>query len=317
MEWILNDLSLEKKYNTSTEFLDDIVDLLKLLLSNPALSRSFFCPRNIGNIEVINGRKFSQVVLSDAPRDLKQQIMSWVSKNGPFWSDQRTNNEDDYFEYNQIDVTDLGLGECARKTIVREHVSSYSFSGVYNLSPLPIQHGIDGDILGLHEVTNLWTTEKLIESEQNARPIPTSWFEAIEQFSLMYPKLIYPDSLLTQISCLPFNLTVLNRMKELSRVLSDYLASRTPEGNLTHKSHEILQQYFHGDKAWFSDETDKDVAKFEHQLKFIDVRDNKKKLYRYHGKIKTPQVRVYFEWPITPDQDDIQIVYFGPKITIQ
>tara|TARA_R110001606_G_scaffold395578_1_gene568113 strand:+ start:12984 stop:13190 length:207 start_codon:yes stop_codon:yes gene_type:complete len=68
-------------------------------------------------------------------------------------------------------------------------------------------------------------------------------------------------------------------MKELSRVLSDYLVSNSPKGNLTHKSHELLQ-YFHGDKAWFSDETDKDVAKFEHQLKFIDVSDNTKKLYR-------------------------------------
>ena len=104
-------------------------------------------------------------------------------------------------------------------------------------------------------------------------------------------------------------------MLELCRVLEEYLASRTEGGLGTEETDKILNEFFRGRKAWFSDETDTDKKGFEHQLKFLDTRDGERKSYSFHGKIKTPQVRVYFEWPIPPEQKDIQIVYFGPKIT--
>jgi hypothetical protein len=315
MEWILNDLSLKNKYATATDFFSDIEEIIKLRSSNRLINDNLMCPRSIGDIEVVNKKKFSQVVFTEAPRDLKQQIITWANKNGPFWCDRKTENENDYFEYNGIDVTDSGLGECARKSVISQSVSSYSFSGLYDSSPLPVQHGLPEDVIGTYDIDNLWTTDQLIESCRGAIPEPTNWGEAIEQLRDTYQKLIFSTCLLEQISTLPFNLTVLLRMKELCRVLEDYLASRNKEGEMTPKSHEILEQHFHGDKAWFSDESDDDARKFEKQLNFIDTRDDKKKLYRFHGKIKTPQVRVYFEWPIQPEQKDIQVVYFGPKIT--
>lgn len=315
MEWILNDLSLRDKYSSATDFFVDIETIIKLRFSHKLINDNFLCSRSIGNIEVIGDKQFSQLVLSEAPRDLRQQIMTWVSKNGPFWCDNRTENEDDYFEYKDTDVTDLGLGECARKSFIEQNVSSYSFSGCYDVSTLPVQHGLKEDIVGTYDIDNLWTTDQLIESCLGSIPEPTNWGEAIGQLEQNYQKLIFSSYLLNQISTLPFSFTVYQRMKELCRVLEDYLASRNKKGEMTPKSHEILEQHFHGDKAWFSDESDDDLRKFEKQLSFIDTRDDKKKLYRFHGKIKTPQVRVYFEWPIPPEQADIQIVYFGPKIT--
>ena len=315
MEWILNDLSLKNKYATAADFLTDIEGIVKLRFTNKLINEKLLCPRSIGNIEVINDKLFSQVVLTDAPRDLKQQIMIWVNRKGPFWCDNRIENDDDYFEYNDIDVTDLGLGECARKSIIKQRVASYSFSGLYDLSPLPIQHGIPEDNLGTYDIENLWTTEQLLESCRESIPEPTTWVEALEQLEQTFPKLIFSIHLIEQVATLPFNLTVYHRMKALCRVLEDYLDSRNERGESTGKTVEILNEHFRGRKAWFSDETDDDIRDFEHQLKFIDTRDDTKKKYSFHGKIKTPQVRVYFEWPIPSGQRDIQIVYFGPKIT--
>lgn len=315
MEWILNDLSLESRYTNTADFLDDIESFLKCRSENVGINNNFYCPRGIGNVEVVKGKKFSQIIMQDAPRNLRQPIMSWVSKKGPFWCDNRTFNEDDYFEHCSIDVTDMGLGECARKAILEQRVSSYSFSGLFDNTPLVVQHGLPEEVLGVYDVPNFWTLAQLVESSQRAIPKPTKWDEAIEQLNGKYTNLIFSPCLLDQISTLPFNMTVFDRMQELCRVLEEYLTSRDESGNLTAKSHEIERLHFHGDKAWFSDESDEDKRAFEQKLKFTDSRDGVKKTYTFHGKIKTPQVRVYFEWPIKPSQNDIQIVYFGPKIT--
>lgn len=315
MEWILNDLSLKNKYTESRDFFADIEEILKLRASNKLFSDNFLCPRNIGGIEILHDKIFSQIVLTEAPKELKQQIMSWVNKKGPFWCDRRTDNEDDYFEFNNIDVTDLGLGECARKLIISQPVASYSFSGPYDSSPLPVQHGLTEDILGTYRIDNFWTNEQLLDSCRASVPVPTNWKEALERLSERFENLIFSTVLLEQISILPYNKTVYDRMQELCRVLEEFLASRDEFGNGTEHTDSILNEFFRGRKAWFSDETDRDKEDFKNQLKFLDNRDDTKKQYSFHGKIKTPQVRVYFEWPILPEQKDIQIVYFGPKIT--
>ncbi|WP_155949263.1 hypothetical protein [Gayadomonas joobiniege] len=241
--------------------------------------------------------------------------MSWVSKMGPFWCDRRTENEDDYFEYSNIDVTDHGLGECARKSIILQHVASFSFSGRYDVTPLQVKHGIPEDVKGTYDIDNLWTCKQLLDSCKTSLPEPTNWQEAIERLAKDFTSLVFSTSLLQQINTMPYNKTVYDRMRELCRVLEEYLASRDEQGNRTERTNCIVREFFQGDKAWFSDETAQDKRAFQSKLRFLDSRDGTKREYSFHGKIKTPQVRVYFEWPILPEQKDIQIVYFGPKIT--
>jgi hypothetical protein len=315
MEWILNNLSLENRFASINDFLDEITEFLKFKQANPLLKSGFLCPREIRDLKVVNNISFSQAVMSSAPKDLKYLIMSWVDKNGPFWSDDRASNDDDYFEYNQIDVTEMGLGECARREIIKSPICSFSFSGIFEFTPISIQHGLKEEVLGNYEVENLWSMEQLLLSAESSLPEPNNWKTAIGLLKHKHTKLVFADALLDQISQLPYNSTVYTRMGELCRVLEEYLGSRDLSGALTETTHELLHCHFHGEKAWFSDESDKDVNKFKDELTFLSVRDNKRKLFRFHGKIKTPQVRVYFEWPIPPEQKDIQIVYFGPKIT--
>lgn len=315
MEWILNNLSLNKNFANTQDFLSYMEDLLKCKFSHPLLKSGILCPRDIRDIEVIENVSFSNAVLSSAPKDLKHQILSWVNKNGPFWSDDRVNNCDDYFEYEEIDVTDMGLGECARRAILTKSISSFSVAGQFDITPLKICHGLQEEPLGVYDIENIWCLDDLLKSADSALPSPRCWQTALEYLKQKNPKLIFSESLYDQISELPYSSTVLERALELCRALEDYLKSRGENGEMTAITHEIIECHFHGDKAWFSDETDADICKFKQELTFLDARDNVKKVYSFHGKIKTPQIRIYFEWPIPPEQNDIQILYFGPKIT--
>ncbi len=315
MEWILNELSLTGRYEASAEFLSDIEGLVKLISTNKLVNDNLYCARKIGSVEVIGNKSFAQIIYTEASKNLRQQVLNWVDRKGPYWDDDRQENEDDYFEIDGVDVTDLGLGECARRCIVDRESSSFSFPGNYDASPLVVQHGLCEDVLGRYSIQNLWGVDSFLAACLDTLPTPTTWTESIEQLQQRFTKLLFCDELLSQISILPFSLTVHRRMRELCSALEYYLESRDENGYHTEKTEEFLQNHFHGDKAWFSDETDSDASKFESELSFTDPRDGQKKLYRFHGKIKTPQVRIYFEWPVRPNSDDIAIVYFGPKIT--
>lgn len=315
MEWILNNLSLEKKFCNVNEFLGCMDSFLKCKFSHALLNSGVLCPRDIGGVEVVESISFTKAVMSFAPKDLKTQILSWVNKNGPFWPDDREVNENDYFQYEEIDVTDMGLGECARRTIVEKNVCSFSLGSSFNTTPLSVSHGLEEEPLGLYDIDNIWLLDELLKSADATIPPPSCWKTALEHLKQKNSRLIFSTSLYEQISELPYSSTVLDRALELCRVLECYLKSRDENGEMTDESHEIIKCHFHGDKAWFSDETDADIRKFKQELTFVDSRDDSKKVYSFHGKIKTPQVRMYFEWPIPPDQNDIQILYFGPKIT--
>lgn len=84
----------------------------------------------------------------------------------------------------------------------------------------------------------------------------------------------------------------------------------------THRTHEIVADFFTGEKALFTDESDGNKSYFRKDLTFEDMSNpGQEKLYSWHGKIKTPQYRVHFSWPLTEKQEYIDIVYIGPKIT--
>ncbi len=57
-----------------------------------------------------------------------------------------------------------------------------------------------------------------------------------------------------------------------------------------------------------------------HEIKkdmtFTDPEDAQKGLFcSWHGKIKTPQIRIHFEWLRPKGQRSIKVAYIGPKIT--
>ena len=315
MEWILNDLSLEKAYTNLSEFADDLLKLLKVRASSSQIKSSLLCNRGLGQVEVSHGISFIKAVQKTLRRDERQLLLVWLDHNGPFWTDDREFNQDDYFEYQGTDVTDRGLGECSRRVINDKQITSVSMGKGFLHTPLDVTHGIEDSPIATINVHNVWTRGQLKKSLTDAEKKPTSWQSLLEISRERYSNLIFSEDLLTQISSSPFNTCVADRFFDLCSALEKVIKSRDEGRSFTGETHQLVEKFFHGDKAWFSDETDNDKRDFRDRLKFKDCHDGEWKTFTFHGKIKTPQTRVYFEWPLTPDMEKIQIVYFGPKIT--
>jgi len=317
MEWILNDLSLNNQFSDVDDFVERMTSFLKAKSDNKILEKQLSCSTEIGNIEIFRGVTFSQVVMTMAPRNVRSQILSWASKNGPFWSDERTDNQDDYFEYESIDVTDQGLGECSRRACNDECVNSYSFEGKFSKSPLTVQHGLEEDPLGLYDINNIWGMADLEASAEDAIPQPTCWAEAIDRLKGRFSCLLLSDLVYEQMAPVPVPYSEGNfeGLVERFRILEKYFLGRTDPDVLDKSISELLNTFFKGKKAWFSDSTDDECRRFKNELTFKDLFDGKSKQFPFHGKIKTPQLRIHFEWPIPPERELIQVVYIGPKLT--
>ena len=93
------------------------------------------------------------------------------------------------------------------------------------------------------------------------------------------------------------------------RTCFDERNQRTPEGQ------RIYQDHFTGNKSWFSDSSDTEKDAFEAELTFHHPNQQGARLFcAWHGKVKSPQLRIHFSWPI-PGGAPLYVVYVGPKIT--
>lgn len=88
------------------------------------------------------------------------------------------------------------------------------------------------------------------------------------------------------------------------------------DGTNSIETDRLIAAHFSGEKAWFTDESEGNKKKFASQMTFVDPLNSSMKIFcPFHGKIKTPQYRIHFPWPMAQDEGVLRIVYIGPKIT--
>jgi hypothetical protein len=315
MEWILNDLSLKENFENVEKFTEEISKFLQAKDNNVILNKKISCSRELGQINVVEGITFQEAVLTKIPRILKSQVLRWVTKDGPYWNDARQDNADDYFEFEGEDVTDLGLGECARRIINLNKVTSYSFDGAFDCKLVDIQHGLPEEPYGNYPIPNIFGIDSLVNAANEEKLVPTTWDEVVVEIKEKFISISFSDDVNQQLSPLPFSLAIYESLCSRFTVLEELLKSRGALGNHTPKTKEIIKNYFSGDKAWFSDESDTNKRSFKDKLTFRNLDTGNNELFPFHGKIKSPQIRIHFNWPIKSGDKYIQIVYIGPKIT--
>lgn len=315
MLYIVNDLSIYKGFSNHDDLVDSLEILIKTLNSNRNIKSNFYITNTFSNISVDDKYNVSNVIFKLEKTNRKILILNWLDRSRLFWNDQRTHNNNDYFEHNDIDVTDQGLGECSRRVLIDNHVTSFSFGKNFCQSIITIKQGLPEEILAIIDVNNIWDINKITEISRQERGAPRSWNDAIDFMKHDYSTLNLSEKLIEQISIQPFNIGICNRFFELCKALDEIIRSRESDNSFTELTYELVAKYFHGDKAWFTDESDDDKRDFENDLKFYPPNSNVKKKYTFHGKIKIEQIRIYIEWPLKPEHKTIDIVYFGPKIT--
>lgn len=321
MRLYLNDASLQAQFVVSDELVMLLKGLLALRQRVEVLRTSFYVSRTLPQKLVREGQTLAQLLGQPEHREMQALMLRWLGRAGPFFSDDRLPEQDDYFEFEELDVTDSGLGEAARRTKAMQAAATFSFSGGqknFAESPLVVWHGIDGDRLGHYDVANYWLVDTLGMAFEEVLPAPSNWRELVETARATCPRLWIPDSVFLNgmLAREAFDTVISDKTLQLLKCLNDYMEARLPDGSEGPVARQIIRDHFVGDNADFSGESATNRRKYKSEMEFSDPATPDQNIFaHWHGKISHRFFRLHFEWPVHANADRLKVLYLGPKLT--
>ena len=257
-----------------------------------------------------NSLTVKQAVLS-LPIDKRRSVMSWLMTTGPFWSDGQQHDFNDHISIDNQDITGSALAEAAYHNFLGETTPTVSFSPS-NWKFTPIRASIDKSPVN---IDNFWEYESLEKFLIKALPEPNSWKMLKQNVQTCFPALTFLDDAFSYLIPVPFSKHVSDEIFHLLGVLNFLKSNFDEQGKKSAQWLEVYQAYFDASRPRFSDSSASEKKDFYTELHFRDPRTNKRDLScPWHGKIHSPQIRIHFSFPITPDSP-LFIAYIGPKIT--
>jgi hypothetical protein len=314
--WVLNELSLDNQFANPTKFVEALRDFLKARQNSETLRASLRITPLIAERPVCAGFTFKQAVDSVASTIERQQVITWIANQGPFWTADRPQIDDDLFYCGTDDVTDTGLGDTARRRLTAADAEALSFVGArapYGDKSITLIHGLLQAPLGQLDVPNITDLSVVVATCTEAPAAPTSWNAALDALQNRFSDVWFAPNLADFLDGHPFVPYVYERAIELIGVLDKMAKSRDASGAWGPVGKHLHATHFVGDKAWFTDESDANKGAFKGAMTFRRESGNDE-MCPFHGKIKTPQYRIHFPWPPEAGKP-IEIVYIGPKIT--
>jgi hypothetical protein len=316
LEWHINDLSLGGQYQDANAVRGALEPLLQLRLKLPNFRERLYCSRSLCSRPATPTEDLQRAVLAVGERDYIRLVLSWLANSGPFWDDERYPNADDYFEFEGEDVTNQGLGEATRRRMLNVDAGVFSFkdgSPRFEHTPLTVDHGLQDEPLGEVEVPNCWLLSDLRSEFTKA---PQSWGQVIERGESDFGQLVLSNDIVDILNRYPFEAAIADQVFVLLHVLQMIAEETKDDGGLTERGLEVIQKYFVGKLARFTDESDQNKHNFKRELTFKDPEALHASLFcSWHGKIRRQQFRIHFQWPRPIGQKKIKVVYIGPKIT--
>lgn len=316
MELLVNDLSVEGQFHDTSTFIDAIDRIMRMRMLAKQFGRKLYCHRNMAFAQVTSDLTLMQVVQHHLKRDQQCAIMQWLKELGPFWDDESMQSGDDYLESNGDVVTSCAVGEaawCCLHGVARDLVSFTPSS--WGFSPIPVTWKLDDTWNRYIDVTNHWKIDDF-ETALRTAPTPLQTWEQLSELAISRcPNLFFSADCFDPLRGHPFNDGAADRIIALLDILdrlkcsTDDIGQRTPEG------HRLYNTHFIGEKAWFTDSSESEKHDFRDELTFSHPENKGKALScTWHGKVKSPQLRIHFSMPIRADKP-LYIVYIGPKIT--
>jgi len=315
VDLLLNELSFHGQFQDIPAFRAAIERLMMLRQLARRFGREIHCRRSLANAQVTRAQTLPQVVRA-FEKDEGRALMQWFARQGPYWEDVRLHTTDDYLEYKGVPVTDTALGEAAFGVIHGQERRLASLTpSDYELSSLPVTWTADDGQANTVDVQNHWATQDLEAVLQAAPPAIDSWEQLAAVCHGRCDALTFADDCFAALRGHPFVdgaarhvLVLLDVLHRFSRCF-DAAGQRTPEGQ------RLYQDHFTGGKAWFSDSSDLEKEEFKGDMTFKHPATQGQTLFcPWHGKVKTPQIRIHFSWPVRAIEP-LYVVYVGPKLT--
>lgn len=315
MEIFFNELSLHGQFRDLSVFGESIGRVMRLRHEARRHGVEMKCHRNTVNAEVAPGRTVVAAV-HRMSRDGRRALLQWMTKVGPFWTDARRHGSGEYLECRGEVVTDHGVGEAAYCVLqgVAGAVVTVDPSD-WLQSPLRVEWHATGEGVRQVELDNLWTMEALRAAIEGAPRALGSWAGLEDAARKACPDLTFSPEAFEPLRSCPFHPGVAQRLLARFRTLQEIKCGFDARGRRTEEANQLYQREFVGGKAHFSDSTEDERVRFRSRLTFRDPSRPGESLFcPWHGKVKTPQLRVHFSWPIRAGEA-LHVVYVGPKIT--
>lgn len=319
MRLFLNERALTEPHVNGTTAAEAIQAILAARARYPLLAQALYCSRALPRVQLPDGRLFRDVA-AVLPPDRRRLFFQWVGSRGPFLEDAREPFDDDLFLFDAEDVTDEGLGEAARQLLRGRPAGVFSLAAEagsrFAACPLVMTHGFPDEPKATLSVLNLWDPYAAAACIAAAEPEPTRWPELLEQCRTRFPGLLIGPHCDDVLARLPFEVVVARRTIELLGVLQRMVDETGKDGALSEAGQILREQHFVGQKAWFTDAGTDEKKAFRTEMTFPSPSGAGPAMTCFwHGKIKTPQFRIHFEWPMTAPYDRLQVAYIGPKIS--
>lgn len=315
MQVLLNELSLHGQFSSVCDFHNAVKAVMSVRDRMKQYGRELYCCRSLTEARVAHNFTFQQAIQQLALNE-RRVVMAWLTQYGPFWEDERQHEAGDYYleHQNQI-VTDKAIGEAAYQCVNGGDYHTLSFDpSSWRFSPIPVVWHREHGIIDI-DVINHWNINSLQTVLQNASAPIQSWQQLASDMPIRCPNLTFSDDGFNTLYHYPFVHSAAQRIVELLVTLDKFKTCFDAQGQRTAEGHRLYQDHFAGKKAWFTDSSDKEKDEFETELTFDHPENISKSLFcTWHGKVKTPQIRIHFSWPIRADEP-LYVPYIGPKIT--
>ena len=251
------------------------------------------------------------------PREEQRALMSWLTRGGPFWDDDREHDSGDWYECAGEVVTDTAVGEAAHCVLhgIDRGLVSLDPSD-FASDPVSVKYVNEEEHRVPVDVRNYWEPAA-VEACLDAAPRALSSWGALGELALArFEHLRFAPNAFEPLGTQPFKQGVAQRIMARLNVLNHLKQCFEENGARTNAGHALYQRHFTGGKAWFSDESAANQLDFAAELTFPNPDAPGETLFcSWHGKVKTPpQYRIHFSWPVTA-ASPLYVVYVGPKIT--
>ncbi|NJO82620.1 MAG: hypothetical protein HC828_07200 [Blastochloris sp.] len=310
----MNELSLHGQFPSLPAFVSALKEVQRCRNTAERYRHPFFCLRSLVERDALPGVNLRIAVMQTKDVNLTRTVMSWLDKHGPFWEDRRYHGSDEYLEHMGEIVTDCGMGEAAFRLASEQASAMVSFQESTHCStPLQvIWHRADDNSHDLH-IPNFWMHTDLEAYLSDSESAPQSWIELIERARQRYQNLTFVASILDALRAEPFSSTIAERVLVLLGILDRLKSSFGEDSRFNAEGHQLLHDYFQGDRALFSDESETNRRVFARQMTF-QTPTGEDIFCPYHGKISFRYYRVHHSWPVRADEP-LYVAYIGPKIT--
>ena len=316
MHFLTNELSVHGQFRSAAEFFESVERVMEIRQAIRRGGRELFCHKNLAYAQVTAEASMAQVI-QGMPRDKRQAWTQWVTRLGPYWIDEREHSSDEWLETRRdLVVTDTAVGEaafCRLHGLERELVTFRPSDWLDDI--IHVTWLRDDEVPSSVDIRNHWSLPTVLSTLEKLPSPFDSWASFEEHAQRACTRLTFSEDAFEALQGRTYEHGAAERLLIRLTVLNRMCESFDDDGNRTREGDRLYAEHFVGEKAWFTDSSPREKVDFKKELTFPHPTKPGEYLFcTWHGKVKTPQLRIHFSWPIAADTP-LYVVYVGPKIT--